>query len=169
MQNNILIYFDIITSLKTKDDLDQLASQVDTLLASIFETKNQSFDNALRSVSLETTKKIKEALAKNGMDIENKEVIRNFLLGLKKLLGKFKTIRLIIAFELSEKVIENIHNWVSSNLGEGYILDIETNQSLIGGAIIVSPNGQYRDLTVKKNLEDVFSANKEEILTQMSA
>ena len=169
MQNNILIYFDIITSLKTKDDLDQLASQVDTLLASIFETKNQSFDNALRSVSLETTKKIKEALAKNGMDIENKEVTRNFLLGLKKLLGKFKTIRLIIAFELSEKVIENIHNWVSSNLGEGYILDIETNQSLIGGAIIVSPNGQYRDLTVKKNLEDVFSANKEEILTQMSA
>lgn len=163
MQNNILIYFDIITSLKTKEELDQLSSEIDSLLVSIFETRNQSFDSALRTISIKTARKITEALTKNSIDTTNKELIRNFLEGIKKLLGKFKTIRLIIAFELSGQAIENIHNWVSLNLGEGYILDIETNKSLLGGAIIVF-NGKYKDLTIKKSLEDVFSTKKEEIL-----
>lgn len=167
VQNNILIYFDLITSLETREDLDQLSSEIDSLLASIFETTNQSFDTALRSVSLDTAKKIREALTKNAMDIANKEQIRNFLTGLKKLLGKFRTIRLIIAFDPSEKAIENIYNWVSSNLGEGYILDIETNENLLGGAIIVF-QGKYKDFSLKKTLENVFSANKEEITKLVS-
>ena len=163
MKNDILIYFNLITSLKTKDDLDRLSSEIDSLLASVFETGNHSFENTLESISVKTTKKITEAIKKNNMDIADKELIKSFLETLKKLLGKFKTIRLIIAFEPKEETIENIHNWVSSNLGEGYILDIETNKGLLGGAIVMSSNGEYRDFSLKKTLEETFENKKEEI------
>lgn len=164
MENDILIYFDIIASIKTTQDLHEISSEIDNLLTSIFETKNQSFDNALKSISITASTKIKETLAKNGLDITNKELIQNFLIGLKELLRKFKTIRLVIAFEPSDLTIENIHNWVASNLGQGYILHIETDRAILGGAIVVSSNGQYRDFTVKKSLEETFSAKREQIL-----
>ena len=163
MKNDILIYFNLITSLKTKDDLDRLSSEIDSLLASVFETGNHSFENTLESISIKTAKKITDAIKKNNMDIADKELIKSFLETLKKLLGKFKTIRLIIAFEPKEETIENIHNWVSSNLGEGYILDIETNKGLLGGAIVMSSNGEYRDFSLKKTLEETFENKKEEI------
>lgn len=161
--NNILIYFDLITSIKTTREMNHLSSEIDTLLVSIFETSDQSFDNALQTISVETAKTIKETFRKSGLDIRDKELIRNFLATLKDLLRKFKIIRLIIAFDPSHRTIENIHSWVSSNLGEGYILDIETNPEVLGGAIIVS-NGEYKDLTVKKNLETAFSTQRKDIL-----
>ena len=154
-----MIYFDILTSLRTTEDLNELSFEIDNLLSSIFETNNQSFDKALKSISIDTAKKINDAISKNGINTANKELIRNFLDGLKKLLGKFKTIRLIISIDPSHNVIENIHNWVVSNLGEGYLLDIETNQNLLGGAIIEF-DGKYKDFTVKKDLENVFLSKK---------
>lgn len=163
MKSDILIYFDLITSLRTTEDLDDFSSDIDSLLTSIFKTEGKSFDNALETISVNTAKKIKEAFKKNALDMENKEVARNFLEGLKDLLGKFKIIRLVVAFEPSHEIIGNIHNWVSSNLGEGYILNIETNQILLGGAIVVF-NGEYKDLTVKKSLEAAFSTKRKEIL-----
>lgn len=159
MENNTLIFSDIISSVRTTQDLNQIDSEIDSLLISIFETRN-SFDNAIKLISVDSAKKIKEALAKNGLDITNKELVRNFLTGLKDILGKLKTIRIIIAFEPSDLTIENIHNWVLSNLGQGYILSIETDRAILGGTIIVSSNGQYRDFTVKKSLEDAFSAKR---------
>lgn len=162
VQDNISIYFDIITSLRTKEDLNQLSSEIDTLLASIFESANQSFDKALRAISIENAKKINDTISKNGIQTTDKELIKNFLEGLKKLLGKFKTIRLIISFEPSYSAIENIHNWVISNLGEGFLLDIETNKSLLGGAIIVF-DGNYKDFSLKKTLEETFENKREEI------
>lgn len=161
MENNILIYFDLITSLKTTEEKYRLSSEIDDLLLSIFKTESQSFDNALKDISQDFANKIKETFRKNRLDIGNKEIIRNFLIKLKELLEKLKIIRLTIVFEPSLQTIENIHNWISSNLGEGYILDIQTNQKILGGAIITF-NGEYKDFSVKKNLEDFFSAKRQE-------
>lgn len=164
MENNTSIYSDIIASIKTTEDLSQIFSEIDSLLVSIFEAEDQSFDNALKLISSDSAKKIKETLTKSGLDTTNKEFIRNFLIGLKELLHKLKTVRLIIAFEPSDQTIEKIHNWISSNLGEGYILNIETDRAILGGAIVVSFNGEYRDFTVKKSLEYSFNAKRKEIL-----
>lgn len=163
MENNILIYFDLITSIKTTEEKYRLSSEIDDLVTSIFKTESQSFDNALRDISVNFANKIKETFKKNRLDMANKEVIRHFLMKLKELLEKLRIIRLTIVFEPTLQTIENIHNWISSSLGEGYILDIETNQKILGGAIITF-NGKYKDFSVKKNLEDFFSAKKIEIL-----
>ena len=87
---------------------------------------------------------------------------------LNEQLKKFKPIKLTIAFEPSYESIENIYNWVLEALDNSYILDIEVNESILGGAIVVF-NGQYRDSSLKKTLREIFETKREEILRQGSS
>ncbi len=159
MRNDILIYFDLITSIKTTKEKDDLSSEIEDLLVSIFKASGQSFDDILKTIRIDTAEKINDAFRKSGLDSKNKEQIRNFLLTLIHLLTKFKIIRVTLAIEPTQQTIGNIHNWISANLGQEYILDIETDPEVLGGAIIVF-KGEYRDFTIKKNIETVFLAKK---------
>lgn len=162
MKNDVLIYFDILTSLKTTSEIEQLASEIDTLVTSIFKA-NESFDSILSTISASNAQKIRDTFRKNSLDTENKELIRNFLQRLKNLLTKFKIIRLTIAFNPSDRMINNIHSWISQNLGLGFILHIEANPEVLGGAIIVY-NGKYRDLSLSKAIEKLFTGKYEQML-----
>ncbi|MBI2049300.1 hypothetical protein HYT32_00055 [Candidatus Roizmanbacteria bacterium] len=158
-----MIYFDIITSLKTLQDRDRLSSDIEDLLTSIFKMSGQPFDNLLKTIRIDFAEKIKDAFRKSGLDSQDKEQIRNFLTTLKHLLGRFRIIKITLAFDPSNQTIENIHSWISSRLGQGYILDIQTSPEVLGGAIIVF-NGEYRDFTIKKNIEAIFTSRKEQVL-----
>lgn len=159
-----MIYSDIKNHIQTTRNLNDFSSEIDKLLESIFKPSiNQSFDNALNEVSIKTAERIKELFRHNNLDISNREIIKDFLTNLKDQLKNYKIIKLTIAFEPSNKSIENIYNWVLTALDNSYILDIEVNTAILGGAIVVF-NGQYRDLTLKKTLRDLFDTKREEIL-----
>lgn len=159
-----MIYSDLTNYIKTTRNLDDFSSEIDKLLESIFQPSiNKSFDSALKEISVRTAGWIKDVFLKNNLDISNREVIKNFLTRLKEQLKKYKTIKLTIAFEPSYSSIENIYNWVLEALDNSYILDIDVNTAILGGAIVVF-NGQYRDLTLKKNLKDLFNTKRGEIL-----
>lgn len=163
MKNDILIYFDIITSIKTVVRMNSLLSEIDHVLESLFITAPKSLENTFKEISFDTATKLKEILKKKGLNLEDKENIKDLLAVLKELLKKFKVIKLTLAIDPSYKTIENISKWVSLNLGEGYLLSTETDETLIGGAVVVF-NGRYNDLTLKKNLRTVFNTKRNEIL-----
>lgn len=167
MKNDILIYFDIITSIKTVAQMNHVSSEIDHLVESLFTTAPKSLENTLNEVGIDTATKIKEMLKKKGLKMEDKEEIKNLLVGLKELLKKFKVIKLTLAIDPSFKIIENMSKWISSNLGEGYILNIETDETLMGGAIVVF-NGTYNDLTLKKSLQIVLDTKRKEILPDLN-
>lgn len=166
MKKDVLIYFDLITSLKTVEEVDNLASEIDNLETSLFKSSKMSLDKAIESISIITGKKIMEIFSKNNLDMNDKELIRDFLETLKDLIKKFKVIKLILAFDPSLKTIQNIHEQVSEKLGIGYILDIEIDESVLGGAVIIF-NGKYKDFTLRKAIDEVFASKKEEILKLM--
>ncbi len=154
MKNDIATYFDILTSLKTTLERDQLSMEIEKLLASLFYAKT-SFESALSAISLETADKILQTFRKNNLDSQNREIVRHFLLTLKDLIKKFKIIKLNIAFNPNEETVEKLNAWVVENLGMGYILDISVNSSVLGGAVIVY-NGVYKDFSLVKRIEEVF-------------
>lgn len=166
MKKDILIYFDLITSLKTTQEVDDLSLEIDSLTSSLFAETKMSLDKALSSISQTTAKKITEIFLKNNFDMASKDDVRGFLNTLKDLIKKFKVIKLTLAFEVTRKTIENIHGFVSENIGVGYILDIEVDESILAGATIMF-DGKYKDFTLKKTLEEVFESKKEEILKFM--
>ncbi|MBI4089083.1 MAG: hypothetical protein HY424_00040 [Candidatus Levybacteria bacterium] len=161
MKKDILMYFDLITSIKTVTEADALSVELDTLSSSLFKS-NVSFNKILVSISETTAQKIRTIFSKNNLDSNNKEVVFNFLQTIKDLIKKFKIIKLVLAFDPPLATVENIHSYVKNAIGIGYILDIEVSTNLLGGAIIIF-NGKYNDFSLKKSLEGIFADKKEDV------
>jgi F0F1-type ATP synthase delta subunit len=163
MKKDILIYFDLITSLKTTQEVACFVSEIDNLMLAFFKSKEVSMKKALEVVNEDFAQKIMQIFSKNNLDIKDRDVVVGFFETLKELLKKFKIIKLVLAFNPTCKTIENIHNFVKDILGIGYILDIEISEDVLGGAIIVF-EGKYSDFSLKKKIEEVFALKNKEAL-----
>lgn len=163
MKKDVLIYFDLITSLKTTREVDDLSLEIDTLMSELFKSEKMSLEKALTSISSDLAKNIKEIFSKNKFDMDDKKEAMDFLDILKDLIKKFKVIKLILAFDPTRKTIEKIHEFISEGIGIGYILDIEVDESFLGGAAVMF-NGKYKDFSLKKSLEETFKEKREQIL-----
>lgn len=161
-KKDVLIYFDLITSLKTTREVDDLSLEIDILKSALFTSSKMSLEKALSSISQASAKKITEIFSKNNFDMHDKELVHDFLDTLADLIKKFKVIKLILAFDPTGKTIENIAEFVSEHIGIGYILDIEIDKSKLAGAVVMF-NGKYKDFTLRKTLEEVFANKNEEI------
>lgn len=163
MKKDILIYFDLITSLKTVQETSDFISQIDSLNQTFFKSEKTSMIEALKSIGKDSAKKIMQTFTKNNLDISNRETVIDFFDTLKNLIKKFKIIKLVLAFDPTYRTIENIHSFVKENIGIGYILDIEVSENILGGAVVIF-DGKYNDFTVKKAIEDTFTLKSKEIL-----
>lgn len=153
---------DLMTSLKTTQEINELSSELDFLTSALFKSEEMTLEKALSSIRTKSKDMIMEIFSKNNLDLTNKETVRDFLDTLRELIKNFKVIKLILAFEPSQKTIENIHNFVSENIGAGFVLNIEKDESILGGSVVMF-NGKYSDFTLKKSIEDAF-ANKNDML-----
>ena len=163
MKKDVLVYSDLIISLKTTREVTDFVSEIDTLMDTFFKSKNPSIEKALTSISTDSARKIMQVFSKNKLDINDRDVVAGFFETLKGLLEKLKVIKLVLAFDPTLKTITNIHDFVKDTVGVGYILDIEISEDVLGGAIVIF-NGKYNDFTLKKTIEDTFTAKNKEIL-----
>ena len=163
VKKDILIYFDLITSLKTTQEVSGLSLAIDNLMSALFKSQKMSFEKALGLINEDLASKITQIFLKNNLDMNDKEQVSDFLDTLGDLIKKFKVIKLVLAFDPTRKTIENIHDFVSQNIGIGYILDIEVLESVLGGAVVIF-NGQYKDFSLRRTLEETFVNKSGEIL-----
>lgn len=163
MKKDILIYFDIITFVKTIQEADSLIENIDNLMFIFFKSEKISIKEALDSINTGFASEIMQVFKKNNLDINNRNSVIDFFKNLKELIKKFKVIRLVLAFDPTDKTIENIHNFVKETLGIGYIFDIEVSQNILAGAIVIF-NGKYIDYSLKRRIEDTFETKKGEML-----
>ena len=168
MKKDVLIYFDLITSLKTTREVDDLSLEIDNLMFALFKSEKMSLEKALSSISSNSANRITEIFEKNNLDMIDKEQVSDFLDTLKDLIKKFKVIKLILAFDPTRETIENIAEYVSENIGIGYILDIEVLESVLAGAVVMF-NGKYKDFTLRKSLEETFRDKREEIVSTLNS
>lgn len=164
MKKDVLIYFDLITSLKTTQEVANFISEIDALKLMFFKSEAMSMEKALASISRNYAQKISQVFSKCSLDANDRNNISVFLDTLKELVKKLKTIKLVLAFDPSNKTLEKIHNFVKETIGIGYVLDIETSEEILGGAIVIF-DGKYNDFTLKKDLGDTFIAKKDQIIS----
>ncbi len=168
MRKNTFIYSELINSIKTTKEADDFSLEISALKARLFKPEKTSFDKGLKGISLTTGRKIAEIYTKNNLNINDKEFTSGFLENLTNLMKEFKIIKLILSFDPAPKTIEKIHNFVKDTIGNGYILDIEVAENIIGGAIVIF-NGKYNDFSLKKTLEQIFANKREEVLPWLSS
>jgi F0F1-type ATP synthase delta subunit len=141
----------ILRMVRTRQDQVKLLEQLGQLDQSQYKTGDQGFDYALKSVvSLELAGIISEML-KEGISI--KDLLQKIIDAVKNL----QTLKLTIAVNPSEKMIDEIHHWMDQNLPAGIILEIEVDKKIIGGAKI-SWGGKYGDFSAISKWENFWKS-----------
>jgi len=159
MKTLFLVYSDILRSTRTGQQAEQLVTEIDGLLASLFHEGKKEFEKALQSIRAEVAQVLKDEFLSK---YQNKEVIKDFLTQLKEKAQSLKTIPVTLTFSPSEHSVALLHEWIIKNIGENYVLDIEVDENIIGG-ICLTLDGKYIDLSLRKKAEEVFTTKRQEI------
>lgn len=165
--NNNLLNYDLLKELKTTDKVDQLSSSIDSVFSNFYKTRGtplaQTLDASLGNVFADA---IKNILAENKISPTDYESAEKILTKLKDELKNLKVMNITVAIEPTQKMISNIFEWVYKNIGQDVILDITKDEKILGGAV-VSFEGNYRDFSLKKALDETFINKKSEILNSI--
>ena len=162
--NSNLILKDILGDIKTVAELDNFLAEIENVLTGLFKVKNKSIDQILDKTAGKSTAGIIKKLAEqNKINLSDYASLEKLLTALKEELKKIKTLKISLAIDPPGEMVEHIFDWVKENMGQGIILDINKDESILGGAII-SFDGTYKDLSLRRTLEGIFQTKKDEIM-----
>jgi F0F1-type ATP synthase delta subunit len=152
------MYATVLSQIRTKEELEVLLGEIELLKQSLYETKTGNFEEVI-------SQKIRKAIGEAILAELQKEKIDKeaYLEGLIKESKKLKYLKLTLAFEPTEKTVSRISEWLRTNVGQGILLDIEEDRSILGGAILAY-RGEYKDFSLKALIDKYFEENKENIL-----
>lgn len=150
----------ILINIAAKSDADQLLACADAVSACLYNTKEGDYKKVIdKSLNADFAQVLKNALD----EIPDASKINEFLISLKNEVQKLKVIKLTIAFSPTIDSIKTISAFIKEKFGEGFIMEIEQDPEILGGAIIVL-DGKYQDFSLKKQLNEVFEKKKAEIV-----
>ena len=162
--SSILLYYDALRDIKTIEQLEEFSSEIDNILSNLFKVKNRNIEEILdRTVGQKTLEIVKKLVRENKIDSSDYNSLDKLLSGIKQDLKKIRILKMSLAIDPTFEIIDRLFDWVRKNLGEGIILDIDKNETILGGAII-SFDGEYKDFSLKRALEGIFQTKKGEIM-----
>lgn len=148
------MYSDIVKSLKTSEELEDLSSQVSDLKEAIYSTKSTTLEDALRKiVPFGIANKIRVSIS-SGISSQD------FIEGLQKALSEVKVIKITLSLEPTEELIDMMQSFIENSTNIHKVLDIEIDPKIIGG-LIIEDNGLYKDYSLRKIIVDYFSKSYE--------
>jgi hypothetical protein len=133
----------LITKLRTKDDLEILKGELNLLENSLYQT-NKKYEDVLRSdirswVSEIILSEIKETN------------ISDYLKAINKQLTNLPILSASINFEPSSQFIDIFSGWLKKNINENIVVDLLFNTASLGG-VQLSYKGKYLDLSLRKRI-----------------
>ncbi len=162
--SSTLLYYDVLRDIKTIEQLEEFSSDIDNILSSLFKVKNKNIEEILnKTVGQKTLGIVKKLVETNKIDASDYNSLDKLLNGIKQDLRKIRILKMFLAIDPTSEIIDHVFDWVKKNLGEGIVLDIDKDESILGGAII-SFNGTYKDFSLKRALEGIFQTKKDEIM-----
>lgn len=133
----------ILTKLRTKDDLDILKGELSTLENAIYHT-DINYEDVLRN---DIRSWVSEIIRQESSGADLEKYIKN----LRSELESVPIVSASISFEPSANFIERISGWLKSNVNKQIVIDLMLNSSSLGG-IQLSYRGKYLDLSLRKRL-----------------
>lgn len=154
MEDKLKKYQGLIELTQTTDDVVKLDEEIDLLLQSIYHVDKDMIEDTLeRMVRIRVAMEIRKIIKQTASS--RKEDIKILLSNAYRTICALPILKLTLAFEPSEAVIGNLSRWARQNLAAGILLDLSLDRSVLGGSVI-SYNGKFYDLTLKKKLQAVF-------------
>jgi hypothetical protein len=149
---------DVLTLIKTKEDLVLLEEAIDRVYGALY---TKSFKTKLRGiVSKELFDILEKDFSKMGWELKQ---TRNYLEKLKEQLSKIDIAEITLAFKPSEEFLSTLSMWTGNNLGKNTIPDIVVDPNIIAG-LRITYQGRLKDFSFRNLLKDAMKSEKERIL-----
>ena len=153
----------ILHFVHTKEEKDELHEEVLMLERASFQNDPNAIEEILKTrVSKNIAHAIREVLSLPAFH-NNVDAVRKFFLDLKNTVDTLPLLKLDLAFQPTEKVIEHLHDWVTQELGVGIVLDIGYDASIFGGSKIIF-GGRYKEFTLSQMITDTPAKEKAAVL-----
>jgi len=157
----------IIKETRTKDDVRMLRAGIEVLEMNLYGVGAKSWDSVLDKILPERfSANFKDLLAQFS-EAEQPEAIKEILSDLKKAVSKFRPLKIDLAFEPTNEIIDQLNFWVDEELGLEVVLDIGYEKTLLGGARIAFA-GKYGDFSAAKMITEILQSEKEKILKEIT-
>lgn len=155
------MFSEILSHIRTKDEAKILSNEIDLLMDALYKEGGAGFESTLHA---KVRSWVSEEMQKDWGDEEpDKE---GYLKKLKEELYSLKPVKLTLAFEPTDASLDKFFGYVRQNIGEGIILEINYDPSILAGAQVAF-EGEYRDFSLKRVYEDEMGRMKEEIISQL--
>ena len=133
----------LLTKLRTKEDLEILKGELDLLENALYQTDKKYDDVIHNDIRSWVSEIILNESIKTEMPVYIKE--------LKNDLANIPIISASINFEPSTSFLELISDWLKKYVNEKMVVDLLLNSSTLGG-IQLSYKGKYIDLSLRKKI-----------------
>ncbi|MDP3770532.1 MAG: hypothetical protein U1A25_02515 [Candidatus Sungbacteria bacterium] len=157
------IMIPLIRTIRTKEEKDILRDQMIMLEAALFRSETQGYEKILQT-------RLPEHIAAAMRDIlaqpsfkEHPEATRTFFQDLKNMIDILPVVKLSLAFNPSEEMIQRLHEWIQKNRGVGVVLDISYDAMILGGARMIF-QGRYKEMTLSQMITDALAKEKTDVL-----
>lgn len=147
-------YKGLIDLILTTEDVSKLSEEIDILLKGLYHVESSEFEQKLREeVRMRVAGEIRKLIG--GSVGQGKEEVKGILASAYKAVCDLPILKLILAFEPSEVVINDISRWARVNLEKGILIDLSMDRNILGGAVIIY-RGKFYDFSVRKRLHETF-------------
>jgi F0F1-type ATP synthase delta subunit len=154
--------FDFIFKyVRTQNERDQLVDLIEEMIQNNFKRDADALPNS--SFAKTTSDVIYKEMESLGI-LNDQEEIEKFLTSMLNELREIPEIRISIALEPTEKLIKIIQDWSETNGLPRTLFNIEVKPEIVGGAIIMSQDGEYANYSLLNQIDKVFAEKKTDIL-----
>lgn len=162
--NNPALFDEVIFRLRTTSDVEQVLLCMEEFVGSFFSAKKLPEQQQIfKKLPTELANLLIKAFATEAITPVNQISIKRRIDDLSDQLRRAKALQLTIAFRATEDTIALFSDWVKKNVSKNLLIDLHYDKNIVGGAILVSHDGSYKDYSVKKNLAHIFQIQRDEI------
>ncbi len=146
--------------IKTRDQINELSASIDDFIKMMYST-GSTVINATKgnfeALVEEDFPELFDYVKQNFVSLSNREAVEQLLSEYRDSFEDYEEIKLTLAIEPEEKLIQKILDWFSKNIPDtfDYVLEIEKKKNILGGTLI-SFRGSYTDFSLEKKLDKYF-------------
>ncbi len=152
-------YDNFLKLIRTKNEQDELLNLIEDLTENLYKKKA---DKPLSPFQTLLKNEIIKILQSQNI-YENKLKTEKFFKALLKSVKELPVLKLTIAIEPDQHLIDSIKLWADKNKMNGTIFEFIVDPKILGGIIIVNPNGTYSDYSLLRRIDELFTNQKQYI------
>ena len=152
------IFEDLIKKIITKEELILFLEEINRTKQYVFKNVDTPLSERVKGKTREGFRNYLKKLEKSGSISGPPNQQFSFFEEIEKCLREVPQIKLEIAFAPSEDFLLKIKKWFREENRQEVILDLTVNHRITGGAII-EYQGQYRNFSLAKRIDELVSQN----------